>query len=565
GLTRTRGVVGTYEYMSPEQIQGGEISPATDVYAVGIMAFELLTGRVPFPQASDSGLDTMKAHLESPVPDLRALRPDCPARLAQVVGRALSKLPAQRFADAGEMLAALEAAAALTRKETQKESEVRPRMESGTPGASPPSGLSDRSIGKEPLPVLAPTMTADLERGSGVAGHPLEALPEPYVSSPLPPQRGRIGWWAAGAVVLVVVGLVVGPKIFRSGQDATPATEAESLREKEADRVFAEARKAVEKAEKARKAAQLAAMGTAVEPLQYAEPAEVPKEDIVSPAAPDEPPPDVAAGAREAVETAFKALTAKDVSPLFGLLPDSYVADIDDVVQTFARGMDKELWNKVMNLLDRSIALLARNKTAFAGMLLEFGVPVSAEDVGRALDATVEAWDLLEKAGITDLERLKSFSTRRFAADTLPKVAALVFKLADNTQQKAQVDAALAILAAATVKAESSGERDEKFGEIVTVAVNITGDEESEVFVQVDGKWVPLGLARDWDEGMAEARKAIAEMTTELPTAAPAAMAQLAQIETVLAQMEQTGDLSLLRSMAEGFAQGMATESAPAQ
>jgi serine/threonine protein kinase len=103
-LTRTRGVVGTYEYMSPEQVQGSEITPAADVYAVGIMAFEMLTGRVPFPQKTDSGMDAMRGHVELPVPDVRSLRPDCPEWLANLVARALAKRPQERYANAGGML-----------------------------------------------------------------------------------------------------------------------------------------------------------------------------------------------------------------------------------------------------------------------------------------------------------------------------------------------------------------------------------------------------------------------------------------------------------------------------
>ena len=111
-LTGAGVVVGTYEYMSPEQATIDEVSPASDVYSAGIMLYELITGTIPFPRTTETGFDVMKAHLETPPPPIAEKRPDCPAWLADVVHKALEKAPTARYADAGEMLAALEAGGA---------------------------------------------------------------------------------------------------------------------------------------------------------------------------------------------------------------------------------------------------------------------------------------------------------------------------------------------------------------------------------------------------------------------------------------------------------------------
>ena len=95
-LTRTRGVVGTYEYMSPEQVRGEPVSPASDVYAFGIVVYAMLTGRVPFPQQSDTGIDAMKGHMDEVPEPILDLRPDCPAGLSGFVGRCLAKDPSVR-------------------------------------------------------------------------------------------------------------------------------------------------------------------------------------------------------------------------------------------------------------------------------------------------------------------------------------------------------------------------------------------------------------------------------------------------------------------------------------
>ncbi len=107
-ITHTAGVVGTYEYMSPEQVAGQEVSPASDVYAVGILAYELLTGDVPFPQKSDTGYDAMEGHRHKAPPQLLERCPQCPPHLVDWVNRALAKSPANRFQSAQEMLEALD-------------------------------------------------------------------------------------------------------------------------------------------------------------------------------------------------------------------------------------------------------------------------------------------------------------------------------------------------------------------------------------------------------------------------------------------------------------------------
>ena len=107
-LTRTRVMIGTPAYMSPEQLKGTPTDERTDVYAAGLMLFELLAGRRPF--VADSADGYLAAHLTAPVPSLAKVRPRrAHAPLFQaVVERAMAKNPAERFKDAYEMAVALE-------------------------------------------------------------------------------------------------------------------------------------------------------------------------------------------------------------------------------------------------------------------------------------------------------------------------------------------------------------------------------------------------------------------------------------------------------------------------
>ena len=104
-VTVTGQVVGTPQYLSPEQARGEVASPASDVYGLGVVAFEALTGSRPFDRPT--AIATALAHLEDPVP---ALPDDIPAELAAVVERALSKKAADRYPTGAEFAAALRSA-----------------------------------------------------------------------------------------------------------------------------------------------------------------------------------------------------------------------------------------------------------------------------------------------------------------------------------------------------------------------------------------------------------------------------------------------------------------------
>jgi serine/threonine-protein kinase len=106
-LTMTGTVLGTAGYLSPEQAQGERATPASDRYALAVLAFELLTGTRPF--AADSPTAEAAAHVNAPVPSISALG-DLPRELDPVFERALAKDPAQRYETSADFVAALRAA-----------------------------------------------------------------------------------------------------------------------------------------------------------------------------------------------------------------------------------------------------------------------------------------------------------------------------------------------------------------------------------------------------------------------------------------------------------------------
>jgi len=106
-LTAKGQFVGTVHYMAPEQIRAGTVDARTDVYALGCLAYQVLTGSVPFER--DSEVAVVYSHLQEPPPSLTATRPDLPTGLDGVLTVALAKNREDRQASCGQLVAALEA------------------------------------------------------------------------------------------------------------------------------------------------------------------------------------------------------------------------------------------------------------------------------------------------------------------------------------------------------------------------------------------------------------------------------------------------------------------------
>ena len=105
-MTETGSIVGTAQYLSPEQARGGEVDPRSDLYSLGIVLYELLTGKTPFE--GDTPVEIAMKHLSTAPKPPSKLRPDIPPELDMVVLRALAKSPDDRYQSADEMEADLE-------------------------------------------------------------------------------------------------------------------------------------------------------------------------------------------------------------------------------------------------------------------------------------------------------------------------------------------------------------------------------------------------------------------------------------------------------------------------
>jgi beta-lactam-binding protein with PASTA domain len=105
-MTEAGSIVGTAQYLSPEQARGAQVDQRSDLYSVGVVLYELLTGKVPF--TGDSPVEIAMKHLSDTPPPPSELNPEVPEELDKIVMRALAKDPARRYQSADEMSADLE-------------------------------------------------------------------------------------------------------------------------------------------------------------------------------------------------------------------------------------------------------------------------------------------------------------------------------------------------------------------------------------------------------------------------------------------------------------------------
>lgn len=218
GLTMTGAVVGTPAYMSPEQCFAGELTPSSDQYSLGIVAWELLTGKPPFEGTS---FVVMQAHTTQALPPLRELRPDCPQEFESALELMLAKYPDDRFPDLMEALHGLGATPPSLRADDPVRAELRRLADVAAVEAKLSSLLvspqSPIPVGKRTTAPVRTSAPATLISGGRAATIPpqaaatSESAPTPIaVATPAPaatPSRNRN--LLLGGVALVATAAVV--------------------------------------------------------------------------------------------------------------------------------------------------------------------------------------------------------------------------------------------------------------------------------------------------------------------------------------------------------------------
>ncbi len=213
-MTVTGTTLGSVHYFSPEQARGDEVTGASDVYALGIVLYEMLTGRRPFEADSAAGV-ALKRLNEDPLPPT-AHRPDLPAGLVAIVMRALERDPQRRYPDAGALAEALRAW-----RRDPSSVPVAPIGAGAAAAALPPRG--------EPTVYVPPPVARPSDRAS--------------VAPPPPPYRGRVAreperegqpWWIwllalIGLVLLGTIGFLAAQVFSGGSPTASPSASVETF------------------------------------------------------------------------------------------------------------------------------------------------------------------------------------------------------------------------------------------------------------------------------------------------------------------------------------------------
>jgi eukaryotic-like serine/threonine-protein kinase len=181
-MTETGSIMGTAQYLSPEQAQGHAVTAASDLYSIGVMLYEMLAGRLPFE--GESAVSIALKHLSEAPPPLSRFRPDVHPAVETVVMAALAKDPAQRWQSADDFANGLEAA--------------RAQMDAG-------AGDEQDFAALAPIPVPASTPAPEAE-ASPVVGRDGAVPP---VAEPERRRRSRWPWFTIGLLTVALAGFLL--------------------------------------------------------------------------------------------------------------------------------------------------------------------------------------------------------------------------------------------------------------------------------------------------------------------------------------------------------------------
>ena len=176
-MTETGSIMGTAQYLSPEQAQGHAVTAASDLYSIGVMFYEMLAGRLPFE--GESAVAVALKHLSEPPTPISHLRPDVHPALESVVMAALAKDPAQRWQSAEDFAAGLTAAGEQV-------------------AAGPVVGQDTAAFNPIPMPVPLD--------GDGAVAAPLAAVAEPVAPEK---KKRRWPWFTIGLLTLALAAFLI--------------------------------------------------------------------------------------------------------------------------------------------------------------------------------------------------------------------------------------------------------------------------------------------------------------------------------------------------------------------
>jgi serine/threonine-protein kinase len=208
-MTNVNQIVGTAEYMSPEQINGKAVDARTDVYALGVVLFQMLTGEVPFRSTTIPGL--LYQHVYTPPRPVREVNPHVPEILAQIVAKAMEKAPGDRFQSAEAMAQALEVANHHVTRQLSTSSGPIPAS------YNPPAGNFSQAMSGENRPAIGPNSSYGQPSNAGIknSGEIPNAPPSSYGATSSIDVNGRATHSTGGSTAIPTLSQPT--RLFRPG------------------------------------------------------------------------------------------------------------------------------------------------------------------------------------------------------------------------------------------------------------------------------------------------------------------------------------------------------------
>ena len=258
-------------------------------------------------------------------------------------------------------------------------------------------------------------------------------------------------------------------------------------------------------------------------------------------------------------------LQTGDLRALWDSLPDSYQADVNEVVQTFGQTMDTEIWNSGRRVLGKLVKVLQGKKELILGYPALQELEMDMAVVDKNWDIVVGLLDAIFQSDLTDLEKLKAFDGTAFMDGSGQVIIDQIMVLAKAME--ADVDAERLALPMEFPGLEASALMDFANVQVSTISrdgdtavVRFTkpdGETEDEEAVRIEGKWLPKGMVDQWAEGVESSKQFLTMvMPEQLKEARPMLLSPLSPVrivEGVLDQLLAAEDQAAFNEVIDGI------------
>lgn len=210
------------------------------------------------------------------------------------------------------------------------------------------------------------------------------------------------------------------------------------------------------------------------------------------------------------VETVIQGLSKNKPQILWNALPENYQKDVNELLSDFATKMDKDIWNKTFELIQKIITILETKKDLILTGDMVNEAPVDKKQISENWSSFVSILELIVKSELADLEKIRKLNIEKFMAGTvsdLMKKASELSKLEKEDKYNKELDK-LTRIKTSIIKTGN---------EETTIKIEVPDEEPKVVvFIKVDNKWIPKDLADQWKEKISEIKKGLSEASEKI-------------------------------------------------